>query len=253
MLYGIVRAVVGIALRLFYRIARVTLDLEQWEDLPLARTAEQLYSLRAGARQRDPERLRRFARGIALLRAEQPERFDELRRAVASYQTRLDLVDATPADLRIHYGPTSVARFVLRNLVALIAGLPLFWVGLVVFAPPFLLTRFVTRALRPALDRVATYKLVGTLFVAPLWWALATVVAHRMGGWQAAVATFAAALPLALFTRRFFERRRAAIADALTFLAIGTRRSLRAALVREGEALSAEIERVATELRERVA
>lgn len=246
---GAVQALTG---DLAAALSRVTLDLEKWEDLPLIETAEQLYALRAGEGPRDPERLRRFARGISLFRAEQPERFEALRQAVASYQTRLDLVDASPADLRARYRPTTVSRFVARNLVALAFGFPLFGLGILLFALPFLATRTVTRMLRPPLDRVATYKLVATLVVAPTWWALLVVAAWRTHGPTWGVVTLLTALPLALFTRRFYERRRAAIADVRTFFSIGTRRSLRAALVREGDALATEIEAVAGELRERV-
>lgn len=233
-------------------LSRLTLDLERWEDLPLIQTAEQLYALRAGDGPKDPERLRRFARGISLFRAEQPERFEALRDAVTSYQTRLDLVEASPADLRVAYRPTSVARFVGRNLLALAIGFPLFGLGVLLYALPFLLTRHVTRWLRPELDRVATYKLIATLVVAPIWWASLVVAAWLGRGPAFGVAALVGALPLALFTRRFYERRRAALADVRTFFSIGTRRSLRAALVREGDTLAAEIEAVAAELRERV-
>jgi 1-acyl-sn-glycerol-3-phosphate acyltransferase len=233
-------------------LSRLTLDLERWEDLPLIQTAEQLYALRAGGGPNDPDRLRRFARGISLFRAEQPERFEALRTAVTSYQTRLDLMEASPADLRVAYRPTSVARFVGRNLLALAIGFPLFGLGVLLFALPFLLTRHVTRWLRPELDRVATYKLIATLVVAPSWWASLVVAAWLARGPALGVVTLVAALPLALFTRRFYERRRAALADVRTFFSIGTRRSLRAALVREGDTLAAEIEALATELRERV-
>jgi len=233
-------------------LGRLTIDLERWEDLPLIRTAEQLYALRAGGGPNDPDRLRRFARGISLFRAEQPDRFEALRAAVTSYQTRLDLVDASPADLRVAYRPTTVARFVGRNLLALAIGFPLFGLGVLLFALPFLLIRHVTRLLRPALDRVATYKLVATLVVAPVWWASLVVAAWLARGTTWGVVMLVGALPLALFTRRFYERRGAALADVRTFFSIGTRRSLRAALVREADTLAAQIEAVAGELRERV-
>jgi hypothetical protein len=61
------------------------------------------------------------------------------------------------------------------------------------------------------------------------------------------------AIPLAVFTRYFFERRTAALEDARTFFVLGSRASLKARLLREGESLAREIELLAHELRGRVA
>ena len=94
----------------------VTLNLEQWEDLKLIETGEQLYSLRMGEKTQDPERLRRFAKGVELLRKEQPERLEQLRDDVMSFRARLEMVNADPKDLSMQYRRPEVARFVLRNL-----------------------------------------------------------------------------------------------------------------------------------------
>jgi len=45
----------------------VTMNLQTWSDLVLIETAEQLYALRIGEKERDADRQRRFARGIDIL------------------------------------------------------------------------------------------------------------------------------------------------------------------------------------------
>ena len=67
----------------------MTLDLAAWDDLPLIEAADALYVLATSAPARDAERQRLFARGLALLRAEQPERAAALTEEVLSFQRRL--------------------------------------------------------------------------------------------------------------------------------------------------------------------
>ena len=66
------------------------------------------------------------------------------------------------------------------------------------------------------------------------------------------VVTLLGAIPLAFFTRYFLERRRSALTDVVTFLILGSSARLKTRLLREGEKLQIEIEKVADELRPRV-
>lgn len=242
----------GLTERIAQGLAAVTLNLERWEDLPLLQTAEELYSLRVGERAREPERLRRFSRGLEIFRREQPERFQQLREEVISFRRRLELVRADPGDLRLSYRGGEVYSFAFRNLTALLFGFPLFALGCLLFAAPFLLVRLVSRRLKVAPDRVATLKLAAALLVAPAWWALLTLAAWWPLGAGWGVAALVATLPLALFTRYFLERRQAALGDVLTFLILGSRVRLKARLLAEGEQLADEIEALVGELRPRV-
>ncbi|MBS1151040.1 MAG: 1-acyl-sn-glycerol-3-phosphate acyltransferase [Myxococcaceae bacterium] len=230
----------------------VTLNLEQWEDLPLVQTAEALYALKVGDPEQDTERLRAFARGMQLLRAEQPERFERIKGEVLSFQHRLCLVDARARELTYAYRPATVGAFVLRNLLWLL-GLPLVLLGIGLFAIPYAIPIAMVRLTRPEVDTEATVKVLTLLVLAPLWWALLTVGAWLGFGWGAGLAALLGTLPLALFTRVFLERRASALRDARVFLVLGSRRRLKERLVAEGEALAAQIETVAEELRPRVA
>ncbi|MBX7098291.1 MAG: lysophospholipid acyltransferase family protein [Myxococcaceae bacterium] len=229
----------------------VTLNLEQWADLELIETAEQLYSLRLGEQTRDPERVRRFARGVELYRAEHPEAFEAIRDEVMSFRSRLQLVNASPDDLDLQYRRPEVARFVGRSLASLLLGLPLFALGLVLFAIPFYTVRIASRVVPLAPDRVATLKFVGALVMTPLWQALLSYVGLRLWG-TAGLLVSALMLPLAMFTRYFIERWRGALGDIRTFFTLGNRGRLKALLLVEGERLAEEIDRVASELRPRV-
>ncbi len=230
----------------------VTLNLEQWEDLKLIETGEQLYSLRMGDRPKDPERLRRFAKGVELLRKEQPERLEQLRDDIMSFRGRLDMVNANPKDLSMQYRRPEVARFVMRNLGSLLFGFPLFVFGCVLFAVPFLLVRYAARILPLPRDRIATFKFISALVLTPIWQALLAYLSWTQWGVPGAVVAVVGGLPLAFFTRYFLERRRAAVGDVVTFFVLGNRTRLKARLLVEGEALATEIEKTVSELRPRV-
>jgi hypothetical protein len=189
---------------------------------------------------------------LKLLRVEQPERFQGLRRELMSFRRRLSLVRADLTDLQIVYRRGPVWSFVLRNLAALLLGFPLFALGMVLFSIPFQIPRWLVRLTRAPSDLQATYKLLSGLLLAPLWTGLLGVLGGKLFGAPFGLATALLCLPLALFTRYFYERRRSALNDALTFLMMVRRSTLRARLLAEGETLAKEIERLAGELGPRV-
>ncbi|RPH68184.1 MAG: acyltransferase [Myxococcaceae bacterium] len=242
---GPVRALterIGVALR------AQTLDLAAWEDLRLIEAAEALDVLATDAPARDPERQRLFARGLALLRAEQPERVDELTDEVLAFQRRLALTRAEAADLGIRYRPWTVLRFVLRNLVALALGLPVAALGVAVFGLPVLGTRLALRIAGTAPDMVATVKLLTALVLGPVYVAaLAVAAGFWLGPWWGA-GLAVVALPLALFTRRFLARRAEAVRDARLFFVLGNRSARKQQLLGEARALAARVTALADEL-----
>lgn len=229
----------------------VTMNLQSWSDLVLIETAEQLYALRIGEKDKDPDRQRRFARGIDILAREDPALLEHLREDVMSFRSRLDMVAADAKDLSLQYRRPEVARFVVRNLVSVLVGLPLFALGLVLFCVPFLLVRLLSRVVPLSTDRIATLKFVAALLVTPLWQALLCWAGWRWYGMTGALVALFGAMPLALFTRYFLERWRAVLRDTFTFFTLGSRARLKALLLVEGERLATEIEKVAVELKER--
>jgi glycerol-3-phosphate O-acyltransferase / dihydroxyacetone phosphate acyltransferase len=237
---------VGQALR------QVTLNLEEWDDLALVETADQLFALRNGFRQKDSERLRLLAKGAAVVRREQPERFDELKDDLMSFRLRLEMVAASPQDLRLEYRRSQVGAFVLKNLAALLLGVPLCALGLFLFAAPFLFVRVLSRVVPLPADRVATLKFVASLVMVPLWWTALSVAGWALWGTPGLVVALVGALPLAIFTRYFLERWRTVGADALVFLRLGNRSRLKQHLLFQGERLQEEIQALVNEFKPKV-
>lgn len=232
-------------------LERLTLNLSRWEDLPLVETAEALDALERGAVAGAVERQKAFARGLALLREEQPERLEALKTEVAAFRRRLDLVRVSPHELSFSYAPTTVLKFVARNLLWLF-GLPVFLVGMVLFFIPYWVPITVVTLAKPEKDVESTLKVLTLLVLAPVWWALATVGAWLgFGGW-AGLSTLVVLPGLALFTRWYFERRAAALRDVRVFLLFASRRRLKARLLLEGRALAQRIVAIADELGPRV-
>jgi len=226
----------------------LTLELAAWEDLPLIEAADALYVLATDAPARDAERQRLFARGLALLRAEQPQRAAELAGEVLAFQRRLALTRAEAGDLGIRYRSGTVLRFVLRNLIALVLGLPLAAAGAALFVIPVLGTRLVLRVAGTEADMVATVKLLAALVLGPLYVAgVAVAVALWLGPWWG-VGLAVTALPLALFTRRFVARRAEAVRDARLFFVLGNRSARKRTLLAEAQALAARVTAVADEV-----
>lgn len=225
----------------------VTLNLETWEDLDLIQTADRLFALRNGFREKDPERLRLFAKGASMLRSFDPERFDDLKEDVLAYRSRLDVVRAEPGDA-LQFEGSMVSRFVARNLTALLFGFPLFLLGLALFFLPFMFLRALALAVPVSRDRVATLKFISAVLMVPLWWTLLTVAGWYFADVPGLVVALVGALPLALFTRYFLERRRAALSDVQAFFKLGSRAKLRTHLLAEGERLQDEIQRTVDEL-----
>jgi len=234
--------------RIAAALGRLTLQLAAWEDLPLIEAADALYVLATAAPARDPGRQRLFARGLALLRAEEPARAEALSAEVLAFQRRLALGRADASDLGLHYRPWTVLRFALRNLVALALGLPVAALGVLLFGLPVVAARLAIRAARIAPDMVATVKLLAALILGPPYVAALAVAAGVWLGppWAAAVA--AGALPLALFTRRFLARRAEAIRDARLFLVLGNRSARKRQLLAEARALAARVTALAEEV-----
>ncbi|MBM4379928.1 MAG: 1-acyl-sn-glycerol-3-phosphate acyltransferase [Deltaproteobacteria bacterium] len=238
--------------RMAAELRAVTVNLEQWEDLPLVRLAEQLYALSLKEAPDDAERLGRFARGLALFRQEQPERFEQLRRRMVAFQRRLDLVQASPDQLSVQYRPWPVVRFVLKHAVLLGLGLPLYALGVVLFAAPYQLARAVIRRKEVELDLRATFKLLALLGLGPPWVALCAVAAGWAFGLPVGLAVALVSVPLAGFTGYFLGQVAEVRRDVAVFFALASRAKLKSGLLGEGALLQAEMEALAAEYRARV-
>ncbi|HUP19926.1 MAG TPA: 1-acyl-sn-glycerol-3-phosphate acyltransferase [Gemmatimonadota bacterium] len=181
----------------------VTLNFAEERDLDLVETAERLYARekgwaewreREGLRERLP-RLQAFARGLAWLRAHDPERHRRLAAGVRRYRWRMERLGAGAGDVPPRYGVAGVVRWVLREGGVLLVGLPLAALGMAVWWLPSLAPRLVVRLGRPEHPAIATWKLIAGLLAFGAWYAgIVAATAWTAGpAWAPAVAV---ALPL---------------------------------------------------------
>jgi glycerol-3-phosphate O-acyltransferase/dihydroxyacetone phosphate acyltransferase len=227
----------------------VTINLETWEDLDLIKTADRLFALRNGFREKDTDRLRLFAKGASMLRNFDPERFDDLKEDVLSFHGRLAMVSANPGDLAVTFEEKSIRTFVLRNLFSMALGFPLFALGMVLYFMPYMFLKALALAVPVSRDRLATLKFISAVIMVPLWWSGLTVAAWSFSGIPGMIVALVGAMPLAIFTLYFLERRRAALSDIVTFFKLGNRKVLRTHLLAEGERLQEEIQRTVEEFK----
>ena len=239
------------------RLEAVTLNLSRIEDMELIDSAERLYARerglvgwreREGLGERLP-RLRRFADGLAWLRAHDPQRHDRLARAVERYRRTTSRLGAgEEADVPPGYSATTVGRYVVSDILPLVLGLPLAVAGAAAWVLPWLAPRPVVAMIRPNEDSVATWKLSAAVVAFPLMWLAWIALAWRAAG--AGLALIAAfALPaLGVFTVAWFDRWREVREDSTLFLRVGHRRDLLEQLAAERRSLADEIDAVAQEV-----
>lgn len=239
-------------------LARTTVNLEAWEDLPLLEAVDAIWRIDDPSR---TARIKRLAEGVQLLRQVAPERLAAARARVVEWTRRLEELGLqprhmSPEQVEARARPEKVGAFLLRNIFLALVGLPVATVGAVFFAVPFWTVHLLFLALRPAKDVGATVKVLASLVLFPLWHLAATAILWRTLGPSAAL-TVAGLTPLAgMTTRRFFRGRKRALRDAAVFVSLLARRGAAARLEAERDALRREIEGLADfveELRSRVA
>ena len=225
-------------------LASVTVNLAQWEDLPLLEAVDAIWRID------DPQRtsrIKQLADGVALLRASFPARLDVTRARVVEWLKRLERLGLQPRDLSVEHvaartNPLKAVEFAVRNLFILAVGLPIAVFGAVFFAVPFWSAHFLYLVMRPDRDVAATVKVLTALVFFPLWHAVATYAMWRLWGPEVAFAVAGLAPLAGMMTRWFFRGRKRAVRDATVFLSLMFKRSLDKKLEEERNALVAEID-----------
>jgi 1-acyl-sn-glycerol-3-phosphate acyltransferase len=232
----------------------VTVNLSSHEERALVETAERIWAREKGLarwRERAPlgarvPRLQAFARGLAWLRVNDPDRYRDLAERVGRHRR---LADALGAGEAADVPPATVALDVVRYL--LLRALPLALAalvaaaGAVAWAVPYLVPQIIVRRVPLREDELATWKLAPSILAYPAMYAVWLFVAFRTGGWPA-VLVAAVALPLlGAFAVAWRERLRHAHEDARVFLRTVGRPETVTRLAAERAALVAEFDRIA--------
>ncbi|HUP51765.1 MAG TPA: 1-acyl-sn-glycerol-3-phosphate acyltransferase [Longimicrobiales bacterium] len=219
-------AVRELTARIQRALEALTLNFEQPEDVELVDVAERLYARQkklAGFRDREPmaerlPRLLRFTEGVRWLRAADPERLDEMRAQVRRYLRLLTLFGASEGDVPRRYPLWSVLRYAAKQLLLLTLVLPVALLGMVVWAVPFLLTRYVAPRFRPKLDQVATYKVGMAVLAFPIWFGVLELVTWLAWGFRPALAALVALPVTGLAAIAWADRQADAREDLRVFL-----------------------------------
>jgi len=198
----------------------VTLNLPTRQDRALVDTAEKLYAAEkrlAAPRARDGlaprlPRLQRFARGLALLRMTDPERYEELATEVQAYRHRLTLLGVSQGELPARFPPGVVARYVLVEGLILLLGLPLALAGTVAWYLPYKSPKISFQVYRPAYEAVASMKLATALLAFPLTYAFWLGLAWWLAGLRALLAA-AVVLPIAGLVALYWRNRWSAVQE----------------------------------------
>jgi glycerol-3-phosphate O-acyltransferase / dihydroxyacetone phosphate acyltransferase len=219
-------------------IQAVTMNLEHWKDLPLLQLAEKLVPADHAHR---VQRLRSFAHAGFLIEQSDPERLQRLRERLSIFAIRLDSYGLKVEQLDAAYQPLAVVAFIMRNLLAILIGLPLALIGGLVYGLPFLLVDLVNRKAQATPDIEATVKIIAAMVFFGLWQILIAWLCLHYWGWAWALAA-TALIPLAgLYARHFTRRRRHAWRLAKVFLSMPFRGRKRRLLQTEKDRLRLEI------------
>jgi glycerol-3-phosphate O-acyltransferase/dihydroxyacetone phosphate acyltransferase len=197
-----VRALTG---RLAAGLSAVTAPFASWEEARLIDRAVDL------ATEADPAALplserwalwRSFAARYAVMEKEDPQRAVRLVGALRAYDEARRRLGLRECDLASW--PDRGWRARLRDgleWAAMTPGVLLNWV-------PFQLNALVSTRFTSSPDQPASYKVLGALLFFPLWWALETAVAWRLGGPLTAAAVVIAAPLTGAIVLRLHDHRR---------------------------------------------
>jgi 1-acyl-sn-glycerol-3-phosphate acyltransferase len=248
---------IGAARRLTERLAealrRQIIEAEDRDTLRLLRLIERLWREEiGGAPAASAEWLQRAARAYRWLRRAAPAEVARFRRAVEKYAADLERAGVAPETVGRAYGPRVVASYTLREVLPLVAGLPLALLGIVLHALPAILVRVGVRLARPDPDTEATYKLAGGLVIYPLAWLGEGWAIARVAGGATAIAFAAALLPAGFFALAWRQRLESVTGEARALLHFLARRGFHARLAGRRRALARQLERLATRVPEAV-
>jgi hypothetical protein len=168
-----VDAVRDLTARIAAGLAAVTLNLEQWEDEPLVRTAVRVWEAERGAVPDAAERAARLGvttRILAEVRSRRDAEGAEMVRAVGEHHRRLERMRLRPVDLVADVGWWRSASWAARRLpFVLPVWLLLGVAGWLLFVVPYQLTGIVVGRFTLEADTRSTWKFLvgGALYI--LW------------------------------------------------------------------------------------
>ncbi len=208
----------------------VTLNFDSWNEARLIEHAAELYSrpetdLPVKADLSDRFALRKaFLQGYQDLRSSHPELLAAVVAATERYDRLLLQLGLDDRQVASRYPLPLVLRFVVRSALLLLWRLPLALLGLLLNYLPYKIPGWVTGLLRLPSDQPATYKVLISLVLLPLFWLGESAAVGRWLGLWPGLATLVAAPISGYFALRFAERWIRFRDEAAAYLKLKTRR-----------------------------
>ena len=210
-------------------LRQVTLNYSSWEEAHLVQLAADLYRLDERGGRDASSRLpyqRAFAENYQALREAVPEKVEEAMKQLSLYARLLDLSGLTDRQVATSYRLPLALRFAARSVLDLFLLLPLGALGAALNWLPYKIPAWATRAMPLNRDLVATYKLIISLVVFPLFWALEAYLASRVWGLRAGLAIGLSAPLLGYFAVLLQERIERVVRESRAFLVLRNRPQL---------------------------
>ncbi len=234
-------------------LEKLTLNFAESEDRELVEVAERMYAREKGLtawRTRQSlgdrlPRLRQFARGLAWLRANDPERHRRVTDAVRRYAKLLGVLGAGDAEIPRRYRTRKVLWYIVTKGIVLGLTMPVALAGIVLWWIPYHLPRLAVGRMRPAYEAVSTIKLATVILAFPAFLAGYTAIAWWLGGTWWALGVGLGAAICGLVTWWWKLRWDDAREDVRLFLRVLGRRKSRDRLAAERRRLVAEFDELA--------
>ena len=211
-------------------LRRVTVNLEQWEDQPLAECAVRIWEASRGAAPAPAERVARLeitTRLLAVVRETADPAGLELAREVQAHCARLARLRLRPSDVlaEVPWG-RGFAWGARRLPLVLPLGAAIAIAGFLVFFPPYRLTGWVAGLFRQEHDQRATHKLLVGIVAYALWVILLAILTGVRFGPLFAPLVLAGTPLVGMAGLLVRERWRGSWRDARRFFLLRSRRAL---------------------------
>jgi glycerol-3-phosphate O-acyltransferase/dihydroxyacetone phosphate acyltransferase len=169
----------------------VSLNLHQWEDEPLVRTAEAVWraEFEPGVEHPDParelQRLRTVTSALHALRFNDDEDWRATAAGLRAHGRTLEALGLTPRSLLMEVGTAEALRWALVRLPFLVL-LPVSMLGAIVFWLPKQATVRVAAhvAAKEGDDALVTHRVLAGAVVFPLWFLLVAGLVTLWAGWS---------------------------------------------------------------------
>ena len=214
-------------------LKKVTLELEEWEDLPLLQLAEDL--LQSGNKTNESkhrvQRLRELANIGQKKSKESPEQIKSLRLRLTEFKNRIERLGLSVRDLDARYSIKNVSLFLAINISAITIGFPIALIGALFWIIPWGISKFVIKLVAANEDVVATAKFFAGFLFFPPW----VIAVHNI--YPLSLINILGLFICGIYARHFWARRNKAFREIKVFLLFLSRARLRLLLKQERDDL----------------